>query len=103
MHSMLFVASMPDESFMNTAAARPLWTMFIEAIGPHINRDVEVLRLSENVWLVDIAKSIPALARMISTAEDQGIFYRLLPFEHEPQWLPVGSDPKPTPDRNDTT
>ena len=62
--------------------------------------DQTTKRLAENVWLVDLGQSLPALGHLIALADARGISAGILPLEHEPQWLPADFDPTPIPGRS---
>ncbi len=97
MHSALFVASMPPD------AADPqghVWGVFLTQFLGKIAQAKNVLRLGENVWLVDLTISVAPLAYMIAAAENQKFAYGILPFDAAPQWLPGGFDPKTIRGRN---
>lgn len=59
-----------------------------------------VARLGENVWLVDATQSTDALGSLVYWAGRQKLAYGLLPFEHEPRWLPDAFDPNTIQARN---
>jgi hypothetical protein len=85
MHSAMFIAQpSADES----------WDKFSVNAGAKTEKDKNALRLAENVWLLDVRVSPASLGWLISTAERFGVSYGILQFEHEPQWLPGGFDPK---------
>jgi hypothetical protein len=94
MHSVLFVASIPVVDVMNPHPGRALWGRFTTDVDAKTATDLSVLRLAENVWLVDTTKALSSLAWLISFAEVQTVSYGLVPFEHAPVWLPDGFDPK---------
>jgi hypothetical protein len=85
MHSVLFVATPIDR--------RGDWSEFLTRADMKVGREKGVYRLSENVWLVNMKTSPSVLGRLISLADAQTVPYGLLPFEHEPEWLPAGFDP----------
>jgi hypothetical protein len=87
MHSVLFVAQ-PGDRFAND------WQEFSVLAANKTGRDKKAVRLAENVWLLDLTERPASLGWLIATAETKGVSYGLLPFEHAPQWLPVGFDPK---------
>ncbi|HEV2162395.1 MAG TPA: hypothetical protein VGR52_09220 [Stellaceae bacterium] len=86
MHSAIFVASIPDD--------QRIWGNFIAYVDVKMKGATNVARLGENVWLVNVQKSPTPLAWLIALASDQNISHGLLPFEHAPEWLPGGFDPK---------
>ena len=92
MHSALFVATIPPE--------REIWDEYAGFVLPKLYQCEGVQRLSENVWLLDLQKSVASLGWLVSLAEQRAIGYGLLPFEHAPEWLPAGFDPNTTQDRS---
>jgi hypothetical protein len=89
MHSVLFVATNPNRSQDWDA-----WIGKIEAkLSPDGNEKRyagSIVRLSENVWLINLAKSVEPLGWLTSFAQVHGVTYGLLPFDKEPTWLPSG-------------
>ena len=85
MHSMLFIATIPDH--------RHDWAEFVERSTMKLPPYEGVVRLAENVWLLNLQKSVAPLGWLVSTAEQMGVSYGLLPFEREPEWLPADFDP----------
>jgi hypothetical protein len=55
----------------------------------------DAIQLAENVWILDLQKSISTLAWLVSCAELHELSYGILPLDHEAQWLPADFDPKP--------
>jgi hypothetical protein len=94
MKSVLFVARIDPE-----APARHDWANFSQDLKEQITQDKNALRLAENVWLLNLEKSLSPLGWLISLAEKNSISYGLLPFEKEPIWLPAGFYPGTTPDQ----
>jgi hypothetical protein len=92
MHSVLFVAIIPPQ--------KQDWMTFVQEVGKKLQSAKGATRLAENVWLLDLHKNTAALGWLIACAEKLGISQGLLAFEHEPQWLPAGFDPKPIQDRS---
>jgi hypothetical protein len=86
MHSLMFVASIPRQITD--------WNEFAASVSKKLQRDQHIARLSENAWLLDLTQGTSGLGHLIVAAETRGISYGLLPFEHKPQWLPDGFDPK---------
>jgi hypothetical protein len=84
MNSVLFVARIDP-----TAPARHDWADFSAQAAEKIKPDQGAIRLAENVWLLNLEKSVSALGWLISLAEDKSLSYGLLPFEKKPVWLPV--------------
>jgi len=85
MRSALFVASLPE------AVAWSKFLGFVDGkLQPHAK---SIVRIGENVWLLDVASNPAPLAWLVTTAEHHGIRYGILPFDGEPQWLPAGFDP----------
>ncbi len=92
MHSALFVAK--KNSNQSWAEFDAAVKREAETIGKY------AIQLSENVWLASFRESPAALALIVAFAEKQGIPYGILQLECEPQWLPVGFDPKPPQNRS---
>lgn len=88
MHSVLFVATISDD--------RHDWAEFAEIARARLSKCPGVEPLAENVWLLDLHESASAFGLLAGLAEQKGRQYRLLPFQHEPQWLRSGYDHKPT-------
>ena len=88
MHSILFVA--------NPALNPDTWAAFTEQIDKKIKPTQDALRLAENVWLVNLQASVAPFGWLVASADIHGVSYGILPFEHEPEWLPVGFDPSTT-------
>jgi hypothetical protein len=86
MHSALFIAK--------PSRGSPDWNGFNGALAQPLRHDEDIQRLAENVWLVSFQKSPRTLSWLVVSAERHGIAYGILPFDAEPQWLPVGFDPK---------
>ena len=89
MHSALFVATMPKERDDD-------WEVFLSRVSTKTKAMTSLVRLAENVWLVDLTKGPGALGYLISFAHEGRMSYGILPFEREPQWLPADFDPKPS-------
>lgn len=87
MHSALFHVPVP--------IVQKDWEVFLMDVDSKLKSAKGVLRLSENVWLLNTQESLDALGDLISLAKKYGFDYGLLPFERAPVWLPVGFDPKP--------
>ena len=85
MHSMLFVATIPPE--------RQDWSEFLVHVDRQLAQAKGVGRLAENVWLLNMRESVEPFGQLVYLAERAGISYGLLPFEHEPEWLPADFDP----------
>ena len=86
MHSILFVATIPDRGHD--------WAEFVELATMKLSHCEGVVRLAENVWLLNLQKSVAPLGWLVATAEQKAVAYGALPFEHEPEWLPAGFDPR---------
>jgi hypothetical protein len=84
MHSALFVAI--------SGANDISWQGLVNSIRAKTKPDEYTVRLADNVWLLNLRKSLSPLAALISLAEQFRIEYAILPFENAPQWLPAGSD-----------
>ncbi len=85
MHSVMFVATIPTRVTD--------WREFLTYADQKLDHAENVLRLSENVWLINLQKSVAPLGWLVSKAEQKDIAYGLLPFEHAPEWLPDAFDP----------
>ena len=85
MHTALFVASVTSKSLD--------WTAFLEAVNGKLKQAKGVLRLAENVWMLNLQESVESLGVLIYFAETKGIAYGVLAFERAPQWLPGSFDP----------
>jgi hypothetical protein len=81
MHSFIFRADKPE--------SQGVWEKYLKQVNGAIRPDDTVAQLSENMWQVDKTKSPRALGYLIAFADELQVSYRMLPFEHEPQWLPV--------------
>jgi hypothetical protein len=86
MHSAMFVAKFPEHKPED-------WTHFLGAVSSILKDAKHARRLAENVWLVNFQAAPSALSWLVTTAERLDIPYGILPFDAEPQWLPVGFDP----------
>jgi hypothetical protein len=76
------------------------WNNFLRQVSEDVDQKA-VVRLAENVWLVDVHASPAALGFLVAYAEKRRFSYGILPFEREPQWLPAGFDPKTTQARSE--
>ena len=85
MHSAMFIATIPSQ--------KKDWVEFEERVTAKLSRCEGVVRLAENVWLLSLQKSVAPLGWLVASAEQMGVSYGLLPFEHEPEWLPANSNP----------
>lgn len=85
MHSVLFVATIP--------AQHEVWVDFVQYAAKQTAENEAAARLSENVWLLNLQKSVAPLGWLVAKAEQKGIAYGLLPFERAPEWLPAAFDP----------
>jgi hypothetical protein len=85
MHSVLFAAKIPAEI--------QDWQTFLGAAAPKLKQAKGVLRLAENVWLLNLQESVAPLGWLVSLADQRGLSYGILPFQDAPQWLPAGNDP----------
>lgn len=63
------------------------FSMFLGTLAPKAKRARNTDRLAENVWLVDMRRDPAFLGWLISLANAQGIPFRLLPLEKQPEWL----------------
>ena len=85
MHSVLFVATIP--------AQHEAWENFVQYAAKQTAENEAAARLSENVWLLNLQKSVAPLGWLVAKAEQVDIAYGLLPFERAPEWLPAAFDP----------
>jgi len=53
-----------------------------------------VLRLAENVWLVNFQENPEPLARLVDAAAQHKLHYGIFQLEAAPQWVPASFDPK---------
>ena len=95
MHSILFVATIPQE--------RDDWRAFSETAEMKLSQRQGVTRLAENVWLLDLQQDVVSLGWLVTEAERRAIDCGLLSFEHAPEWLPADFDPTPTAVRSELT
>ena len=93
MHSVLFVATIPDR--------KTDWKNFVEEVVLKLQTSKGAIRLSENVWMVDLQQSVTDLGWLVSSAAKTGVSHGLLAFERAPEWLPVGFGPTPILVRNE--
>jgi hypothetical protein len=77
-----------------------LWNGFLAGAEPYLRDGKGTLRLSENVWLIDLNEGLGAFAGLVVAAREFGVGHAILPFDEEPQWLPGGSDPSTIQGRN---
>ena len=56
-----------------------------------------VLRLSPNIWQINVLHGISAFAAFITVAKASQVAYRFLSFDEEPQWIPVVTNPRLQP------
>lgn len=86
MHSVLFVVSVPSQV---------KWREFAAHADLKLRKyPGAFLRLGENVWLLNLQLSVVPLGQLIALADQFEVSYGILPFEHAPEWLPGGFDPK---------
>ena len=93
MHSVLFVATIPTQ--------RHDWSGFVVLAEQKLAISKGAIRLSENVWLLDLHQSTDSLGWLISLAAQMAISHGLLAFERAPEWLPASFDPMPIQGRNE--
>jgi hypothetical protein len=98
MNSVLFVAVVDPD-----APRRHDWIEFGKSIAEKITPGPDAMRLAENVWLLNLEKSVSALGWLISSAEDRALSYGILPFERKPVWLPAGFYPGTSQGQTDAT
>jgi hypothetical protein len=101
MHSAIVVIEIPETPY--NATSNQAWQMFLATIdrlqartSDPLDKQEGVERLGENVWLVNFLQNPAALARLVETAARAERPYKILQLDAAPQWLPVGSDPKPS-------
>ena len=92
MHSAMFIATIPPQ--------KEDWGGFVERATAKLSRCEGVVRLAENVWLLNLQKSVAPLGWLVASAEQMGVSYGLLPFERAPEWLPADFDPSTIGVRN---
>jgi len=85
MHSALIVIQIPTQSAD--------WNGFLGTVATKLRQARGVVRLAENVWLVNSQESPAPLGWLVSLAESGGFAYGILPFQDAPQWLPASLDP----------
>ncbi len=90
MHSVIVVVKMPIGP-----QSESLWEDFAKRVKEKLENEKGVVRLGENVWLLNLQLSVSALAVLAGHADQKKFPYGVLPFEREPQWLPDGFDPTP--------
>jgi len=86
MRSAVIVVKIPEQ--------RRDWRRFTGDVTARTEIDENVVRLGRNVWLVDVHRSPAGLGWLISLCEQHNVSYGILPLADQPQWLPVGFDPK---------
>ncbi len=82
MHSALFVATIPKPAIND-------WRSFLMGIKSFLVPSENVLRLAENVWLINVSASPSPLGFLISLAVQNSIDYGIIPFQQQPEWLPA--------------
>lgn len=87
MHSVLVIIKVTDAE---------KWETFLANLEPSIEQATGVYRPAENVWLLNLQKSVAPLEWLVSQAEKRGLPYGILQLADEPQWLPAGFDPTST-------
>jgi hypothetical protein len=92
MHSMLFVAVIPEDRWEYTQQ----WKAFEGYIEGKLAPLPGIERLAENVWLLDLTASMASLGYLVTGAEGHAIAYRTLPFDAAPVFLPGGQSPSKT-------
>ncbi len=95
MHSALFVAGFPEKG--------SVWPDFLIRAKVTKQKYPNVLRLAENVWLVNFQENPAPLAWLVSAADAYGVAYGIVPFEHAPEWLPADFDPNTISVQNEET
>jgi len=87
MHSALFVARV-------SGVLPEKWRNFLTRAKVELHTYPSVSCLAENVWVVNFQENPAPLSYLVAAADDLGVHYGILPFEHAPEWLPAGFDPK---------
>jgi hypothetical protein len=88
MHSALFVVKIPAE--------RDDWGGFLGSVATKLRQAKGVVRLAENVWLLNLQESAAPLGWLVSLCESGKFAYGILPLQDEPEWLPAATDPSTT-------
>ena len=91
-HSVLFVATMNPQ--------HADWSTFLNGAHDKLRTAEGVVRLAENVWLLDLTISATSFGSLIYQADLCRVEYGILPFVEAPQWLPASYSPKPIQGRN---
>ena len=86
LHSVLFVASIPDRDID--------WRAFARDVEAKLRQAENVVQLAENVWMIDLTVSVVPLGYLVALADTKAVSYGLLPFDDTPRWLPADFDPK---------
>jgi hypothetical protein len=93
MHTAIIHVEIPDRT---TGSGEEEWSAFNDATRTKLSRSQkDVERLAENVWQVNFQNAPAAFAWIVANADRHGLKYKILQLDDAPQWLPVGSDPKP--------
>jgi len=92
---MLFVVAMPTDKNIGGQAWNN-YRGFMNYITNLIAQFSNVERLGDNVLLVNARNDLAPLARLVTSALDAGMPYRLLVFDDEPQWIPATPNAPPT-------
>jgi DNA transposition AAA+ family ATPase len=87
MRNAIFVAVIPTQTNE--------WRGFLADATQKLTAYQGIKRLAENVWLIDLQKSRPALRILSELADSLGISAGTLLFEYAPAWLPADFDPTP--------
>jgi hypothetical protein len=95
MHSALFVAFNA-----RTKTTSQNWAAFLAEVDNHVDPKQGALRLSENVWLLNLQTSLTPLGHLLAAALNHTISHAMLPFERAPEWLPADFDPTSIPGRS---
>jgi hypothetical protein len=102
MHSAIVVVDIPQNDTTGTIN-EPKWRAFIANVDRKtatkpdpIGNYEGVKRLAENVWQVNFLAHPQVLTRLVHFAGEHNLPCEILQFDAEPQWLQVGSNPKPS-------
>ena len=90
MHSVLLIIPRPG---VDAAVHTQVWLDIALHVQNHIENNVDIpnngctKKLSEGVLWIDLKKSLPHFAILVSKAQAGGLPYQVLFFEEEPQWV----------------
>ena len=63
---------------------------FLDAAKALCKKNAGNEQLAQGVWLIDLKTGLPHLGQMVALAQENGIAYRTLFLEDEPDWLLFG-------------